>query len=994
MPSLFAGTVDSFDDVVGRGWIIADESNDVGDRFHFHRASLRDCTAVLQPRDRVLFRLEEGPRGAQAVDIHHELETQEAPESAESVTGTISKVVEARGFGFIRVYDGREAFFHVSSVVNSEIMPQVGTSVTCELVETEKGLQARNVVVASQDQTIQAPDATIFAGTSSGRLVSAARGRIVSNPRYDRGFAFIEGPDQCQVFFHVSQLVDPSHLPSEGEQVVFRLVASEKGPQARDVAIVADDSSAFGTIAKQPHYDRGFGFIDLIDGRSVFFHVTHLIDPTAQPEAGTLVSCKLAETPKGLNATHIAVLRSPSSASGAQNLLAAAILARDNRRLDEAARLYERGMAETPSVQLVLSFAAMEKNRDRKTKAMKIYEEGIRLFPRIAKLREDAGVLAASLGQYREAIKFFEESLSLCRTTNQAGETGVLLGLARTYMRTGTLGDLKHAISRYEEAQRVAPRRSIPKPDHLALQIARIRTQHHRGDLAVQFLGRAGFHILRAELHDQKTSGADFVVRVDNAELTESYGIGGTFLVRCMFQGSVTHHDLESLDKKVSELGASGLLDDQVALLVVSSLSHDLERTLYRRIEERRQGIPAIVPLPQSAIEALHESLPTLRRVLDQWMYRRDLFALNSPVVGRKFFGRGKPLAEVREAIASGVPLGVFGLRKVGKTSLLKETERRLSDSGDVVAYIDLLRVPADVVNTRWLYWKIANQLRERSKTIVGSGIRWRLAGQFADFLDVPKEFAVATAFDADMTSLLNGVSATRVNPHPKVVLLLDEVERLLPTRQGKPGFDGFFDFFSYFRGLCQETNEFVFVITGANAAVAEAAQFESRDNPVFNFFKEVYLQLLSQDECALMIKSLGRGMGLRFADNACCLIHTLTGGHPFFSRQLCSFLATRYSERPLLISEDLVRSAVDDYLNFTGKDFKEIIDRLARDYPDERDICIALAKTNEGLSVAEIPEKNTVRHLVGYQIAQVSEQRLRLTMDLMRLWLKREYIV
>src|SRR5207302_554576 len=98
-------------------------------------------------------------------------------------------------------------------------------------------------------------------------------------------------------------------------------------------------------------------------------------------------------------------------------------------------------------------------------------------------------------------------------------------------------------------------------------------------------------------------------------------------------------------------LGSSGVADDQVALLIVSSVAPNLQRTLYRRIEERRQGMPSVIPLPQSAIERSTESLSVLREVLDQWLYRRDLFAVNAPVVGSRFFGREKPLVELREAI-------------------------------------------------------------------------------------------------------------------------------------------------------------------------------------------------------------------------------------------------------------------------------------------------------------------------------------------------------
>src|SRR5262249_46336883 len=158
------------------------------------------------------------------------------------------------------------------------------------------------------------------------------------------------------------------------------------------------------------------------------------------------------------------------------------------------------------------------------------------------------------------------------------------------------------------------------------------------------------------------------------------------------------------------------------------------------------------------------------------WLYRRDLFAINFPVSGRRFFGRGKPLAEIREAIASGSPAGIFGLRKVGKTSLLQETERRARESGDIVVYLDLLRLPADIKDTRWIYWKLANELFAQVTGSAIKGLAWRFGGKFKDFLDVPDNYPIGTAFDADLTKLLAAIKAAPLHPRPKIVVLLDEV--------------------------------------------------------------------------------------------------------------------------------------------------------------------------------------------------------------------------
>ena len=110
-------------------------------------------------------------------------------------------------------------------------------------------------------------------------------------------------------------------------------------------------------------------------------------------------------------------------------MLASAILARDAKNYGVARKLYKKGMSDAPSVQLVLSYAAFEKNQNEKAAAFAVYKEGIGLFPKVAKLREDAGVLAGSMGKTDEAVRLLSSALQLCRNTEQAGEMGVLLAL-------------------------------------------------------------------------------------------------------------------------------------------------------------------------------------------------------------------------------------------------------------------------------------------------------------------------------------------------------------------------------------------------------------------------------------------------------------------------------------------------------------------------------------------------------------------------------------
>jgi hypothetical protein len=307
--------------------------------------------------------------------------------------------------------------------------------------------------------------------------------------------------------------------------------------------------------------------------------------------------------------------------------------------------------------------------------------------------------------------------------------------------------------------------------------------------------------------------------------------------------------------------------------------------------------------------------------------------------------------------------------------------------------------VPSDISDCSWLYWKLADELRRSVSHLPLPALRWRVGGVFADYLDIPTGFPIATAFDSDLSKLLNIIRTATIRPKPHLVILLDEVERLLPTLLGKSGFSGFFDFFGYLRGVSQEHSDFVLIITGANAAISETAQFDRRDNPVFNFFKEVYLSPLELTECRLMMKELGRGMGIRFSGDAQARVYDLTGGHPFFARQLCSFMAEQYRDRPLQIDQQMVEAMVEPYLDVRSGDFQEIVERLDRDFPDELTICIFLAEAGGQLPVETIRGllgdrlSGTIKHLTGYQIVAVDGSNLFICIDLLNRWLRKRYV-
>jgi tetratricopeptide (TPR) repeat protein/cold shock CspA family protein len=773
-------------------------------------------------------------------------------------------------------------------------------------------------------------------------------------------------------------------------------------------------STTFTGIVQTYNEKSGYGYIRPKPGESLntsellLVHRKSLRDPFTRLKPGDCVQFQTAMVPTGTLATDVSLVevqsesvvaspakdhvRAKANVVAGLDYLSKAVLARDQKRYDEAEKLFRQGLDEKPTIQLVLGLGSMVRNLNRRKDALAVYQRGLNLFPQNINIIIASASVALSLRDYSMAVDLYRQAVEKARLPRQRRD--LLINLARAYYESGSL---REAHREYSKARKEG-RTELPAEELKRMNIAAVRSQHPRGNATASFFENCGFQIARAELSANATESGDFFVQqVKHSELIESYGLAGSLLVRCYFKAVVSLKDIQDLDDLISECSQADLIDEQVAFIVLSSLPEDLQRILAGRIEQKNRPQPAIIPLTQSDVDAPGiRSLDTLRAILDRWLYRRDLYATNSPVSGSKFFGRDQPLAKLRDAISTSTCSGVYGLRKVGKTSLLQECRRRSTEAGNIVVYVDLLRLPADVTDCRWLYWRIANAIRQESQLFaqqfsVIQNFKWRLGGVYKDFQDVPPDLPVATAFDSDISRFID-VLPSLPTIRPKVVLLLDEIERLLPTALGKPDFVGFFDLFSYLRGLNQERPDFLVIVTGANASLTETAQFDGRDNPVFNYFKEIYLPHLEPKECSRMITTLGKGMGLEFTDNALSKIYSLTGGHPFFARQFCSYLSEIFRERPFRVTEADASSVTSSYLELRSSHFAEIVERLRRDYPEELAVCEELARAGGVLPLRLVRKARTgetIKHLTGYQIVEAREGKLAISMDLLTMWLK-----
>ncbi len=377
-----------------------------------------------------------------------------------------------------------------------------------------------------------------------------------------------------------------------------------------------------------------------------------------------------------------------------------------------------------------------------------------------------------------------------------------------------------------------------------------------------------------------------------------------------------------------------------------------------------------------------------LRSRLERFMYARDLFDVQIPVVGKRFFGRQQSLQFLKRQTLLDQPVGLFGLRKIGKTSLIKafvdeSTKWTEGDPIILATHVDLQALPLGRRDWAYLLWDIGRGAAQAwGRHPAGGGLPFN--PQLIGVASAPSSSEVSTGFDQDLKWLLE--AAWRRGGAAHLVIVFDEIERLVPPNKSERGVDGGIELLRYLRGLNQQGIHVSFVLAGANPYFAERSSMDGQENPLLNFVVKHYLAPLGDDEVRFMIQRIGAAMGIRFHYEAAGAVVTHGGGHPFLTRQLCSVTVKRLrSSRPLVVERSDVESALGDYSASQFHTFAQMMESLS-EYPDELFLLRQLA-IGDHKFVAEWAASDPVglEHLRGYGLIEWCPSGWDFTIPLLR---------
>lgn len=127
------------------------------------------------------------------------------------------------------------------------------------------------------------------------------------------------------------------------------------------------------------------------------------------------------------------------------------------------------------------------------------------------------------------------------------------------------------------------------------------------------------------------------------------------------------------------------------------------------------------------------------------------------------------------------------------------------------------------------------------------------------------------------------------------ILCFLDEVERILPSSEDpRDKVEEFNAFFGSLRVLSQRERKLSLLVADVYPDCNRINHWTQKGvatNPIFNFFKEIYLSPFSEKETAEMLIDIGELMKVDFDKKTLEEIHSESGGHPFVARQLAHFI-------------------------------------------------------------------------------------------------------
>jgi AAA+ ATPase superfamily predicted ATPase len=317
--------------------------------------------------------------------------------------------------------------------------------------------------------------------------------------------------------------------------------------------------------------------------------------------------------------------------------------------------------------------------------------------------------------------------------------------------------------------------------------------------------------------------------------------------------GVAPQHVMQSLSDVVRERN----LSRQIVLALVDGNSHPL----FRHKPGLNFNLVLIGAEEQKSVAASRRPSGELLDMISAQVPISYLspYETRAPVTGSRFFGREH---EISRILANpDTNHAILGIRRIGKTSLLRETERLLleREASAQVVYLEC----SDLLSTDDYIREVVRKLNPR---------------------ELPRIHMQKYVF-----FFPNFLERMSKQSKSKIIFLLDEVDNLVIMQRGD------WELFRMLRassnkGACQ------YIIAGFREAMREQYML---DSPFYNFAQEIRLSEFTRQQARELIVTPLENLRVRIRneDNVVSRIYEETAGHPNLIQYYCLILLRRLDQ-------------------------------------------------------------------------------------------------
>lgn len=482
------------------------------------------------------------------------------------------------------------------------------------------------------------------------------------------------------------------------------------------------------------------------------------------------------------------------------------------------------------------------------------------------------------------------------------------------------------------------------------------------------------FGVTFSRLEKFKNTDYNFSFLQPGDEYREKFNMYNEFLLLFSPFQDFDRRVLDFVDKTLTDY------DNRLDKVCIFLVSKDLNITnKIAALNNENKDSKLIVPFTYDEFAKGKLTKEEVENKLRQYFYSRDLFAIESPIRNDSyFFGRKKIVQEFYSKYTSGEQSGLFGLRKIGKTSVLYALMRTIDSKGGKYLFIDCQNPSIHALRWFELLKSITEKLIEKYE------IQLDMAEYIFD------EKYAASSFEKIMLQIFKELNEKRI------LLIFDEIEMISIDTASSGHWRNSSDFVYFWqtiRAFYQEhQNEICFLVAGVNPHCVEVASIQGIDNPIFSMINPVYLDLFGIGDVNNMVSSIGKYMGLDFDQEIYTKLVEDYGGHPFLIRHICSLInKSVLLERPIKVNKyDYIREK-ENYDIAISKYIEQIIQVLKISYPNEYSLLETLAVQGNDAFLKKLGMKNfsAIQHLIGYGVLKKHKENYFITIEALSIYLK-----